>query len=127
MGHQLSKLKDILALFKVCIADVNTNVGQKTTEQFCSEYGKESAFFMECDVRNESNFEGTECVIRIFPVSVSKLHMENVGNIWFLILKNNTFYSGKLTYTELSSAVHTHMRIFLKLSCDLQSARWVVA
>ena len=85
MGHQLSKLKDILALFKVCIADVNTNVGQETAEQFCSEYGKESAFFMECDVRNESNFEGTECVIRIFPVSVSKLHTENVGNIWFLI------------------------------------------
>ena len=69
MGHQLSKLNNIPALFKVCIADVNTNVGQKTANQFCSEYGKESAFFMECDVRNENNFEGTERVLFYWKVN----------------------------------------------------------
>ena len=99
----------------MCIADVNTNVGQETAERFCSEYGKESAFFMECDVRNESNFEGTKRIMRIFTVSVSKLSYE-VYKCWQhldLNFKEQYFLNlGKPTYRELFLAVHsTHAHI----------------
>ena len=45
-------------IFKVCIADVNSSLGLKTTDELRSVYGNESVTFVKCDVRSESNFEG---------------------------------------------------------------------
>ena len=44
--------------FQVCILDVSPECGQKTAEEFQSQYGKGNATFIQCDVTNKDNLEG---------------------------------------------------------------------
>ena len=49
------------SLFKVCILDVLQEIGEKTAEEFQSQYGKDNAMFINCDVTDKDNLEGRLC------------------------------------------------------------------
>ena len=42
---------------KVCLADVDEVKGQETARHFCDVFGKDSAFFIKCDVTKRDEFE----------------------------------------------------------------------
>ena len=52
-------------LFQVCILDVSPECGQTTAEEFQSQYGKGNAMFIQCDVTNKDNLEGTTPAFQI--------------------------------------------------------------
>ncbi|KAG8309973.1 hypothetical protein J6590_072741 [Homalodisca vitripennis] len=44
--------------FEVSLCDLNSEVGEKLAEQFCTKYGQGKALFCQCDVTDYPQFEG---------------------------------------------------------------------
>ena len=72
--------------FQVCILDVEEELGAKTATEFQSQYGKENALFIHCDVTIKENLEGM-CPTRLFTygptVCIKKLPL----GVWDLTVK----------------------------------------
>ena len=65
------KVHTMIHISKVCVADVDEVKGQETANYFCSVFGKDSAFFIKCDVTNRADFESKASGIYVFLHSVS--------------------------------------------------------
>ena len=79
---------------KVCVADVDEVKGQETAKEFCSAFGKDSAFFVKCDVTKKDEYESKKC--RRFTTHRSKcvaicficewmFYGDNCIGLWFKI------------------------------------------
>ena len=58
----------LMHISKVCVADVDEVKGQETAKEFCSTFGKDSAFFVKCDVTKKDEYESKKCQ-RLPPIS----------------------------------------------------------
>lgn len=45
-------------LIQVSLCDINSEIGEKLAEKFCTKYGQGKALFCQCDVTDYPQFEG---------------------------------------------------------------------
>jgi len=62
---------------KVCIADINEQIGEATLQELLAQYGKENVIFKQLDVANKTQFE-----------NVIKATKENFGNRLDILINN---------------------------------------